>query len=241
MKNILELIAAKKQVYAQLPLFTFMQDSQLAPIQRLAFAPCMAHFIMSFGDLNKYVFRNQSCTSPLQQLINEHTHEDDHHYPWFLTDLSKLGFNSSTGFVDTLRFLWSEDTQITRRLSYQLVALTLYADPIYKVVVIEAIEATGNVLFNLTTQIAQELQRINQQEYQYFGQFHFHRETGHAAKSADGEQLLETIILTAAERQIAHDLVEKVFDLFTQWTDELLMYATKENVVNAENVVRIVD
>ncbi len=162
MKDILELIEHKKQAYAELPLFAFMQDTRLAPQQRLAFAPCMAHFIMSFGDLNKYVFRDQADTSPLQKLINAHTYEDDHHYPWFLNDLHKLGFNTSRGFVETLRFLWSEETQITRQLSYQLAAYTLHAEAVYKIAVIEAIEATGNILFNLTAQVAQELRSLNQ-------------------------------------------------------------------------------
>jgi hypothetical protein len=227
MKGILELIERKKQTYAELPLFAFMQDTQLDPRQRLAFAPCMAHFIMSFGDLNKYIFRIQNSTNPLQNLINKHTYEDDHHYPWFMTDLNKLGFNSSMGFVDTLRFLWGEDTKITRLLSYQLAAYTLNVDPIYKLAVIEAIEVTGNVLFNLTAKVAEELQDFTQQEYQYFGKFHLSLETGHVAGSPDAEQLLEETILTPTERQIAEDLVEQVFDIFTQWADELLTYATK--------------
>ncbi|MBD2326161.1 hypothetical protein [Alkalinema sp. FACHB-956] len=228
MKSILELIERKKQIYAQLPLFTFMADTSLDPRKRLAFAPCMAHFIMSFGDLNKYVFRNNADTRSVQQLVNEHTYEDDHHYPWFLTDLNKLGFNTSKGFVDTLRFLWGDDTPITRQLSYQLAAYTFNAEPIYKVAVIEAIEATGNILFSLTSKVAQELQALNQQEYQYFGQFHFNLENGHAAKSCESEQLLESLVLTEAEQRFAIELVEKVFDIFTAWTDELLAYAQKE-------------
>jgi len=36
---------------------------------------------------------------------------------------------------------------------------------------IEAIEATGNILFDYTARVAQELQSITQQ--MYFGEFHF--------------------------------------------------------------------
>ncbi|OUC16540.1 MAG: hypothetical protein B0A82_01345 [Alkalinema sp. CACIAM 70d] len=232
MQSILELIERKKQIYAQLPLFAFMADTTLDPRKRLAFAPCIAHFIMSFGDLNKYVFRNEANTGALQQLVNEHTYEDDHHYPWFLNDLNKLGFNTSKGFVDTLRFLWGDETKITRQLSYQLAAYTFNAEPVYKVVVIEAIEATGNILFSLTSKIAQELQELSQQDYQYFGQFHFNLENGHAAKSNESEQFLETLVLTEAEQIFAIELVEKVFDIFTAWTHELLAYAQKEEAMS---------
>ncbi len=232
MKKILDLIECKKQAYAELPLFTFMQDTQINPKQRLGFAPCMAHFIMSFGDLNKYVFRSENSTNSLQQLVNKHTYEDDHHYPWFLTDLNKLGFNSSQGFVDTLRFLWGENTKITRQLSYQLAAYTLDTDPIYKVVVIEAVEATGHILFSLTAKVAAELESIHHQEYPYFGQFHLKLETGHVTGLIDSEKCLQEIVLTEEQSQIAADLVEKVFDIFTQWADELLTYANQSYTAN---------
>ncbi|MGI0492656.1 hypothetical protein ACN4EG_12800 [Alkalinema pantanalense CENA528] len=238
MKSILEFIEQKKQAYQQLPLFAFMQDATIEPKRRLAFAPCMAHFIMSFGDLNKYVFRSHESLSPLQNIVNEHTYEDDHHYPWFLTDLHRLGLNGSKGFVETLRFLWGDETKITRQLSYQLAAYTFHAEPIYKIAVIEAIEATGNVLFSLTSAITQVLQDLNQQEYQYFGQFHFNLENGHAAKSLDSEQLLGQVVLSETEQAIAIELVEKVFDIFTAWTYELLAYAQNEDAVGQFTDVR---
>ncbi len=53
-------------------------------------------------------------------------------------------------------------------------------------------------------------------------------ETGHAAGATDSELRLAGLILTAAEQKIASDLVEKVFDIFTQWANELLDYAIKD-------------
>jgi hypothetical protein len=227
MQRVLEYVEQKKQVYAQLPLFIFMQDRTIPPLQRLGFAPCMAHFIMSFGDLNKYVFREKKTTHPLHQLINEHTYEDDHHWPWFLTDLKKLGFCQPQDFTEVLRFLWSEETKVTRQLSYQLSAYTLEAEPIQKIAIIEAIEATGNVLFGLTHQIALEIQSKTHQEYQYFGEFHFKLETGHAVSHQDSEAILTEIELSDAVFQECFELIEKVFDIFTEWTEELHTYACK--------------
>lgn len=227
MKEVLALIEVQKEEYTNLPLFQFLDNKTIDPKQRLGFAPCIAHFIMSFGDLNKYVFREKETVTKAQQIINEHTLEDDHHWPWFVTDLEKLGFNQNMSFTQVLRFLWSEQTKVSRQLSYFLSAYTLQADPIMKIIAIEAIEATGNVLFSRTAKIASELTAITQQDYIYFGEFHFNLETGHAMGEHDGEEYIEQIELTDAQRQEAYEMVKKIFSIFTDWTNELLTYALK--------------
>lgn len=231
-QDILDIVKTKKAEFAQAPLFQFMQDSSISPLQRLGFSPCIAHFIMSFGDLNKYVFRNESSNDPVQILINEHTYEDDHHWHWFLRDLQMLGFDRSQSFVDTLRFLWSNETRITRQLSYQLAACTLNAAPIVKMAAIEAIEATGNILFGYTTQVAQELQSITKQEYIYFGKFHLTVETGHAVTDDNTKVQLASIALSSKTTQQALDVVNDVFNLFTAWLNEMLIYAKLHPVEN---------
>ncbi len=44
----------KKREYGQLPLFEFMRNHDISARHRLSFYPCMAFFILAFGDLNKY-------------------------------------------------------------------------------------------------------------------------------------------------------------------------------------------
>lgn len=224
-QDILDVVETKKAEFAQAPLFEFMQDSSISPLQRLGFSPCIAHFIMSFGDLNKYVFRDESSNDRVQNLINEHTYEDDHHWHWFLRDLQVLGFDQPKSFVETLRFLWGNETCRTRQLSYQLSACTLNADPIVKLAAIEAIEATGNVLFSHTTRVVQELRSITQQDYIYFGQFHLTVETGHAVGDDNTELELASIALSSETKQQALEVVDHVFELFTAWLDEMLTYA----------------
>jgi len=102
-------------------------------------------------------------------MINE-PYEDDHHWHWFLRDLQVLGFDVSK-LCRYLAFLWGNETCITRQLSYQL-CLYPNADPIIKMAAIEAIEATGNILFDYTARVAQELQSITQQEYTLGVSFH---------------------------------------------------------------------
>lgn len=225
MKKVLDLIQNKKQEFASLPLFEFMKDSKIDPKQRLSFAPCGAHFVMSFADLNKYVFREDSPSNRLQELINSHTYEDDHHLMWFLEDLEKLGFAHTLSFPDALRFLWGEQTKHTRQLSYRLAGYALQAEPLLKLVIIETIEALGNVFFSCTTQVALELQEITKQEYRYFGNVHLNVEKGHTTGTSDVNKLLEDIQLTEETRKEAFELVEKVFQVFAELVNELLEYA----------------
>ncbi|WP_243147099.1 hypothetical protein [Scytonema sp. UIC 10036] len=68
MNSIIQLIEEKKQDFSQVPLFKFMRDQSINHKKRLAWAPYAAPFIMNFGELNKYVFRQEPTTDPIQEL-----------------------------------------------------------------------------------------------------------------------------------------------------------------------------
>jgi thioredoxin reductase len=225
MRKILAAIEQKKREFAQLPLFEYMRDKSVDPLQRLAFAPCAAPFVMSFGDLNKNVFRDEPTTDEIQAIINKHTYEDDHHWLWFLEDLEKLGLNPSLSFNDALRFLWSEETSISRQISQELYQLTFQANPIQKLVAIEATEATGNALLAVSSQVIRELAAITKEEYGYFGSSHLIVDTGHTYCSGEAKQLIESIQLTEAVQRECLEVVESVFAVFTELTHEFLAYA----------------
>ncbi|GAB1543308.1 hypothetical protein NUACC21_59820 [Scytonema sp. NUACC21] len=230
MQEVIALIQNHKQDFAQLPLFNFMQDKTIDPRQRLSFAPCMAHFIMSFSDLNKYIFRDNKSKNELQKIINEHSNEDSKHWSWYITDLDKLGFNQDGNFTQALKFLWSEETKITRQISYQVSAYTWQADPIIKVAAIESLEAMGHVFFSMSLPIAVELQKMTKKEYVYFGNVHLQVETGHTMGTPEVEDFITDIELTNAQRQEAFDVVEKTFKIFSEWTYELLAYARAQKI-----------
>lgn len=225
MEEVLALIEKKKQEFAKSGLFEFMRDKSIDPRQRLAFAPCLAHFAMSFGELNKYVFREEPTNDPLQAIVNNHTYEDDHHWLWFLEDLETLGINKSLKFSDALKFVWNEETKASRLLTYQMFRYACGASPIAKLAIIEVIEATGNVFLPETASVAEELRLITQKELIYFGRFHVAVETGHTTGVPDVEQSIKNIQLTIESRQEAFEAVENLFELSTQLTDELLVYA----------------
>ncbi|RZT30777.1 hypothetical protein [Cupriavidus agavae] len=218
MKAVLAHILRHKAAYARLPLFARMRDDTLPPAARLAFMEGFAFFIMAFGDLNRYVLRQEPARDDHQQQVNAHTYEDDHHWPWFLEDIETLGWNRSTTTTDALRTLWRDDTHRSRVLMYDLCAIIAGTSGAERLAVIEAIEETGNVLFGLTTPLAGTLQPGLDAELRYPGAYHFALESGHAQGTE--HQMLAAIALDDDERQRCVALVDRVFETFTAWTHE---------------------
>lgn len=227
MKEVLALIEKRKQEFAQLPFFKFLQDKSIDPRQRLAWAPCVAPFAMGFGELNKYFLRDDDSDDPIQKIINRHTREDDHHWLWYLEDIKLLNFDKSVSFSESLKFLWGEDTRIPRQTIYELYHYSLTAESIMKLVIVESIEATGNVASSIIAPISHEIKAVAAKEYLYFGDVHLAVETGHIIGTENPDKIINDIHLTDKELQEAFELVEKVFDIFTKFTNALLEYANK--------------
>lgn len=225
MKEVLALIEVKKQELEQLPLLKYMGDESIEPLKRLAWIPCLAPFAMSFGDLNKFVLRQEPTNNKIQQIINIHTYEDDHHWQWFLEDIKKLGFDHSIPFSNSLKFMWSHETHKTRLVCHKIGLLyTFNTDPILRLAISEAIEATGHVILYRTAQIAKELTESRKQKYRYFGQSHFDVETGHPMGTENVEEFIASLELSEEIKNKAFELVEAVFTAFTEMFHECMEY-----------------
>ncbi|MGF1600486.1 MAG: hypothetical protein ACFCU8_00470 [Thermosynechococcaceae cyanobacterium] len=225
MKAVLDYIELKKQNFSQLPFLTYLRDDSIDPLQRLGFIPCAAPFIMSFGELNKTVFRDESSSDQLQTIINKHTYEDDHHWLWFLEDIEKLGLNRPLNFREALAALWKEETISARRVAHELYRLTYQSSPLQKLVVIEAAEATGNAFLAVSSAVVHTLEVANQEKYRYFGSGHLIVDTGHTYCSPAVQKYIESIELSEAERAEKYQLVDQVFAAFTDFMADLLTYA----------------
>jgi hypothetical protein len=183
----------------------------------------MAYFILSFGDLNKYILRKEPAEDVHQERINGHTYEDDHHWPWYLEDLNKLGFDHLTTPTNLMKFFWGDTTCANRMLMYRLTALIDRASSLERIAIVEAIEETGNVLFRDVLGIARILEERIGDELRYCGSHHFTLESGHAMGSDHRELAAIDLDLAAYERCLC--AVEEVFAIFEKWTDELLCFA----------------
>jgi len=224
MKSVMREVAQAKRHYSTLPLFDFLRDEKLGARERLAFYPVMSPFILAFPDLNRFVFRDETSKDPVQLLINEHTYEDDHHWPWYLEDYTKLGFDRVGPVTQLFRTTMRDAWQHNRLLAPRLAQLAWAATPAEKLVIIESIEQTGNVLFGLTAKLAARIADEGGPELRYLGQFHFARETGHVLHGLDHREI-EAITLTHVERVRCLDLSFRVFDLFADWSNELHAFA----------------
>jgi hypothetical protein len=230
MKEVLALIATKKQTFAQLPLFEFLQDRSIDPKQRLAFAPCLSPMVVGFADLWKYSFREEPTKDKIQALINQHTYEEQYHWQWLLEDIEKLGFNQSLSFTDALKFIWSEETHKTRQVCPKIEQYIFKSAPLPKLVALEVSEATANVFFSATEQVVKELKEATKKQYRYFGNHHLDRENNHHVNSQEVLDFFENIELTQEERQEFFELVDILFEAFTESMDELLVYAQKHPI-----------
>jgi hypothetical protein len=223
MRTVLAAISERKEAFAQLPFFTFLRDESLEPEQRLAFYPCMAHWVMSFADLNKYFLRAEAAGDEYQQRVNVYSHEDDDHWRLYLEDFRKLGFHQMFDGTDWLDFLWSDQTRANRMLSYRIAHLIMGATSVQRLAIVEASEEAANVFFPLTLQLAEQVQERTGVELRYLGHFHFNLEAEHTG-AGDHESLAE-IELDDATRQRTLEMVGEIFDLFEDWAEEVLRFA----------------
>ncbi|WP_265275415.1 hypothetical protein [Nostoc sp. KVJ3] len=235
MKAALRHILKLKKEYSHLPFFDFLRDETLSSRQRLEFYPCMSPFIMSFGDLNRYVMRQEPTSDPYQVMVNEHSYEDDHHWLWYLEDFIKLGFDrKKISPTEYLQFFYSDRTVVNRLLSDKLAHLIYSSSGIVRLAIIEAIEETGNVLFELIRKLAEEIEEEMGIELRYCGEFHFSKESGHAM--TNDHTIIANIEMDEQTTAEAIEKVNLVFAWFTEWTEELLAYA-KQNLNHSYETV----
>jgi hypothetical protein len=223
MIEVLAAITERKVAFARLPLFAFLADESLAPEQRLAFYPCMAYWIMSFADLNKYFLRVEPTTDEHQRRVNAFSHEDDDHWQLYLEDFQKLGFDKLHTGTGWLNFLWSDETRANRMLPYRLANLISGATSVQRLAIIESMEEAANVFFPLTVQLAAQIQERTGRELRYLGHFHSSLEAAHTGVG-DHDSLAE-VVLDDATRRRTLEMVDEVFALFSDWAEEVLRYA----------------
>ncbi len=228
MKEVLDFIEQKKQDFAKLPLFKFMQDKSIDPKQRLSFAPCLVPLAMGFGELCNTAFRQEPTTNKIQELINKHTYEEHFHWQWLLEDIEKLGLDDSSPLTNAIKLMWAEETKKNRAVCSFLWQYNFQADPVFRLVLIEVSEVTANVFFSITETVAEELQKNTGQEYRYFGMSHLNVENTHTVHKKDAVLFLESIEITEETREKLFELVKLAFEAYTEAMNELLAYAKKQ-------------
>ena len=172
MKAVMRELAQAKRHYSKLPLFEFLRSESIRRATVWRSIPAWRHSSWRSRISTVSCCAMKDSKDPHQLLINEHTYEDDHHWPWYLEDFTKLGFDRTASVTQTLRSYMKDDAQQNRMLGSRLAQLLYGTTPTEKLVIVEAIEETGNVLFGLTAKIAARIQAEGGPELRYLGQFH---------------------------------------------------------------------
>jgi hypothetical protein len=223
MKHVLKHILRQKREFAREELFVRLNDERLTPRERLAFIPAMAHFIMSFGDLNRYVLRYEDPQNELERAVNTHTIEDETHWKWYLDDLTLLGLDNASSKTEVLRQLWGDESQASRKLTYRLIQLCKDTDATERLALIEVMEETGNVMFNALAPVARTLAADEGIRLPFCGDHHLAMETGHTIGS--DHRLLAEIELDDETRARLVGLVDQAFVAFSAFIEELSRHA----------------
>jgi hypothetical protein len=221
MRRVLGKLARHTERFNAHPLFEFLRDESIAPQERLVFAPCLAHFVMTFADLYRFVLRQEPAADRYQELVNAHTYEDGGHWKWFLADLGKLGHDPQLAFSDALRIVWGEQTIQLRMLSYHMCRLGLGASSLHKLVLVHCIEATGSVMLRTIAPVAAKVGK----NLVYFGPHHFDSESGHTLEQSSVQDTVENIELEPALGRELSALVDQAFQHFMATADEVLAFA----------------
>src|SRR5690348_16609151 len=93
MRSVLQHIELKAAEFARRPLFGYLLDGSGSAEEKLALMPCMAHFVFSFMDINRFVLPDITADNEYQKLVNIHAEEDAWHWPWYLNDLRALNMD----------------------------------------------------------------------------------------------------------------------------------------------------
>ena len=242
MKKILTYIEEKNQEFCHREIFRYLRDMTIPGKQRLAFVPYMAHFVFSFMDVNRFILRELETDNEFQILVNIHSYEDAHHWPWYLNDLKRLGLDKQQSFSSTLLYLWSDHCIQSRMITYDMIAIARQLSAKEKLILVEVIEKTGSVFLARTAEVSNELGQGD--NYLYYGDNHLACETGHHMGTDNVEDYLQAIILLDDELKKGYALVDKVYDLYNNFVDEMYQYAINQSykeLVECQNFPQSID
>jgi hypothetical protein len=226
----MEHLDSKLREYAEAPFLAYLRDSGIDPRRRLAFAPHVAHFVLTFGDLCSLVLLEDQPHDRYQELVNANSREDQGHWRWFLTDLALLGQDPSMPFSDAIKVVWGDETVRTRRLSYHLCHMGLAADSIGRLVLVHCIEGAFKITVKDLAPAAKEFAALTGKPLRYLGGVHSDAESSHTLEDATVHRSIQEIELEPKVRRELCTMVDQAITLFSEFADEMLALAKSPTV-----------
>jgi hypothetical protein len=228
MKQLREYIANRGHDFAERPLFAYLRDTTVDARRRLAFAPFLAHFVMSFADLYRFFLVQNEPRDRYQELINVHLSEDSGHWKWFLADLATMGLDPTLTFSGALRFLWSDATIKTRSLTYEICRLSAGMSSLQTLALVNCVEVAGRVALGAAAVAGHDLETQLGRKLVYFGSHHIDTEANHALEQPTVHRLIDEVILDDVERAKVRAIVGQSFEHFRGFVDEVFQTTQSE-------------
>lgn len=222
MREVMHRIEGRVAQYAQSPFFEFLRDPTVEPRRKLAFAPRVSHYVLTFADLCALILPEDPPRDGYQALVNANAAEDAGHWEWFLSDLGTLGQDPELRYSDAVRTLWSDATVRTRRLSYYLCHYGIAADPIGKLALVHCFEEAFKVTIAEIRPVASEFAALTGRPLKFLGGVHVEAEDAHTLEQPGMSQQVESIELTPEVRAAHFRMVDTCFELFTAFAAEML-------------------
>ena len=224
MKAVLRELAQARRHYSKLPFFGFLRCESVVPHDRLAFLPCAAPLIMALPDFERLVLRDAESRHPWQRFLDAHLDRGGDSWRAFLDDFAKLGFDRSASVTQVMRGWLRDDARASRFMGTRLAQIAHGATPLEKLVIAESLDGTARVFFEHCAPLAARIHDGGGPQLRWIGQAHFAQDSSRALQGLD-RRALESIELTPPERVRCLGLAFQVFDLFADWSTELLAYA----------------
>jgi hypothetical protein len=221
MRRILKRIEERQADYVQAPFFSFLRDPSIDVRRRLAFAPHVTHFVLTFADLCTLVLPREPASDRFQELVNANCLEDRGHWRWFLADLEELGSDSPARFSDAVKLIWSDTTVRTRKLSYRLVQVGGTEDSLGRLVLVHCIEGAFKVTVRSLAPAARDFMQSSGRRLKYLGVQHADAEQSHTLEDPAVQRYLEEVQLTPQEAARLCALVDDSFAFFRAFADEM--------------------
>jgi hypothetical protein len=234
MQRLLERLDERAAEYAAAPFLTFLRDPTVDPKRKLAFAPHVAHFVLTFGDLCTHILPEDPPSDPWQALVNANCREDDGHWRWYLRDLATLSYDAPVPYGDAIRTIWSDSTVRTRMLSYHLCHLALGADSIGKLMLVHCIEGAFKATVRDLQSAADQFLAATGEKLHYLGARHADAEESHTIERTDVRASIDTIQLEPEVYAALSAMVDRTFQLFRDFADEMLSLAEAKGLGSAK-------
>jgi hypothetical protein len=220
MRHVFGHIARKSAEFADEPLFVYLRDVNVDPDEKLRFVPWAAHFVMTFADLYHFFLPSEKPRDRYEELANIHLAEEGSHWKWYLADLTNIGMDPNMRFTEALRFLWGDTTIKTRRLAYEICKLSAGLNSLQRLVMVNAIEATGRVTLEALIPAGIEVGVRSGLHLVYFGNHHLDTERQHTLEDEGVHRSLEEVVLDETTRSESFSIVDRVFQYFRGFADD---------------------